>query len=81
MDKDKTAELTAAILTLSQGVDAIYEVLRRQLSYEAEMSENKILERFIPKMMPGSDQRYTMWKKHILDDAPIEEYKIREEEF
>ena len=65
MDEKQNTELVASILTLSQGVDALHEVLRKTLSFQAELHENKILERFIPPALDKTDDRFYQWKKSV----------------
>ena len=62
MDQQQLTDLTAAILTLSEGMDAAHEVMRRTLSFQAELQETKILERFIPPpVQPTENQLATNW--------------------
>ena len=49
MDQDDLHKLTAAILTLSQGLDAVHELMRKELSFNVDIHGTKIHERFIPK--------------------------------
>ena len=65
MNEDKNVNLIAAILALSEGLDASYEVMRKTLSYNAELQENKILERFIPQPIIDTKNRFHTWKKEI----------------
>ena len=71
MDQDDLHKLTAAILTLSQGLDAVHELMRKELSFNVDIHGTKIHERFIPKRLVGTEERFGQWRKEISTD-PIE---------
>ncbi|MBN1764638.1 MAG: hypothetical protein JW860_05220 [Sedimentisphaerales bacterium] len=65
MNQKQITDLTAAILTLSEGLDATHEVMRRTLSFQAELQETKILERFIPPPVRPTENRFQRWKEQM----------------
>ena len=65
MEIKPDTSLIAAILTLSEGLDAVHEVMRRNLSYNVELQDNKILEKFIPRPLRDTSNRFNEWKQEI----------------
>lgn len=65
MSKDQTPDLIAAILTLSQGLDALHEMMRKNLGYSVDQYGGKIPDTFIPKSLEPTQERFKQWKKEI----------------
>ena len=62
---DPTVELTAAVLTLSQGLDAVHEMLRKLLRYSVDQYGGKIPETFIPGSLVPTARRYETWQEEL----------------
>lgn len=62
-DKMGIPDLVAAVLTLSEGVDALHDVLRKNLSFQVDMYENKLHKDFVPPRLKRTQARYEEWKK------------------
>ncbi len=58
-------QLIAAILTLSQGLDALHEMMRKNLSYSVDQYGGKIPNAFIPRPLPPTDDRYEQWREQL----------------
>ena len=61
MSIDADKNMTAAILTLSETMSALHEVLRLDLSFRAELQQNKLLETFVPDPLAGTQERLNKW--------------------
>lgn len=66
MDDQAQAKLTAATLTLSEGVDALYQALRKQLSIIAEHDHTKIPDGFVPPALMATPQRFQQWQEKLI---------------
>jgi hypothetical protein len=63
-EKDNIA-LAAAIMTLSEGLDAVCKAMRQTLSFQVTETGHKIPESFLPKPLESSEERFARWKQHI----------------
>jgi len=67
MPADPQTELAAAVLTLSEGIDALHRVLRQTLSLLAEQQGQKIPESFVPKLIDDTAARRDQWRKELAE--------------
>ncbi len=54
-------ELKAAVLAMSEGVDALREIMEKNLSFQVDLYENKIHKDFMPKRIKRTRARYEEW--------------------
>ncbi len=66
MEEDKR-KLTAAILTLSDTMEGLFSILRKDLQFRVEVEESKIVEDFLPDRMTPTRIRFEKFQK-ILDE-------------
>ena len=66
MEDDKR-KLTAAILTLSDTMEGLFSILRKDLQFRVEVEENKIVEDFLPDRMSPTKVRFERFQK-ILEE-------------
>lgn len=60
-----SAHLTAAMLTLSESVDALFHALRQTLSLHVTETGHKIPETFLPPHLSPTADRFERWKDHL----------------
>ncbi|MBN2210847.1 MAG: hypothetical protein JW709_05570 [Sedimentisphaerales bacterium] len=65
MSTNSNNQLIAAILTLSQGLDALHEMMRKNLSYSVDQYGGKIPDAFIPRPLQPTDDRYQQWREQL----------------
>ena len=72
MEEDKR-KLTAAILTLSETMEGVFSILRKDLQFRVEVEESKIVEDFLPDRMTPTKARFEKFQKILeeLDNAEI----------
>ena len=60
-----TAQLAAAMLTLSESVDALFLAVRQTLSLHVTETGHKIPETFLPPHLSATADRFERWKEHL----------------
>ena len=79
MNEEKR-KVTAAILTLSESIEGLYSILRKDLQFRAELEQNKIVDDFIPKRMRTTTERFQQFEKILEELENAEITPLTEEE-
>ena len=78
MEEDKK-KLTAAILTLSDTMEGLFSVLRKDLQFRVEVEESKIVEDFLPDRLTPTKARFERFQK-LLEELETAEITPLEED-
>lgn len=72
MNEEKR-KVTAAILTLSESIEGLYSIIRKDLQFRVEMEQSKIVEDFLPNRMRPTSERFKQFEQLLeeLDNSEI----------
>ncbi len=81
MTEDKK-KITAAILTLSESIEGLYKIMRKDLQFRAEQEQSKIVEDFLPKRMRPTTERFEEFQKLLeeIEASELERISVSEPE-
>ncbi len=77
MSEDKK-KITAAILTLSESIEGLYKIIRKDLQFRVEVEQTKIVEDFLPERMRPTTERFKEFEK-LLDELENSEIQPLED--